>query len=105
MALRRPTAQDKIAYFTKRTLGDKGKVMIWKFEGEDKFNIEYTCPHCCKQGEKQMQLERQRISIKDPITGKRKSNKAYVFQCDACGKDIIVEQWAKAGPGRKKVAE
>jgi predicted RNA-binding Zn-ribbon protein involved in translation (DUF1610 family) len=105
MALRRPTAKDKIAFFTRRTIGNKGKLMIWRFEGEDLFNIEYTCPNCGKSGEKQLVLERKKMSIKDPITGKRKQKNAYVFACDYCKQDIIVEQWAKAMPGRKKISQ
>jgi hypothetical protein len=77
--------------------------MVWRFEGEDEFNIEYTCPHCSKPGEKQLGLEREKVSIKDPVTGKRKRKNAYLIPCDACKQDIIVEQW-KAGPGKKKAA-
>lgn len=105
MALRKPTAQDKIAFFTRRVIGEKGKAMIWRFEGEDEFNIEYTCPHCGKPGEKRMLLERKKASITNPNTGKKKSKKAYLIPCDNCKQDIVIEQWAKAGPGKKKAAE
>lgn len=104
MVLRKPTANDKIAFFTKRVIGDKGKVMIWRFEGDDVFNIEYTCPHCGKPGEKQLALEREKVSIKNPVTGKRKSKKAYIIPCEHCKQDIIIEQWTRAGPGKKKAA-
>ena len=104
MALKRPTAQDKIAFFTRRSLGDKGKVMIWRFEGDEKFNIEYVCPHCGKTGEKQVEMEREKVSIKDPETGKRKRKNAYLIPCDYCQQDMIIEQW-KAGPGKKKATE
>jgi len=102
MALRKPTAQDKIAFFTRRILGEKGKAMIWRFADEDEFNIEYICPHCGKPGEKRMLLERKKASITNPNTGKKKSKKAYLIPCDACKQDIVIEQWAKSGPGKKK---
>ncbi len=104
MALRKPTAQDKIAFFTRRILGEKGKAMIWRFADEAEFNIEYTCPHCGKPGEKRMLLERKKVSITNPTTGKRKSKKAYLIPCESCKQDIVIEQWAKAGPGKKKAA-
>jgi hypothetical protein len=50
-----------------------------------------------------MLLERKKVSITNPATGKRKSKKAYLIPCDACKQDIVVEQW-KAGPGKKKAA-
>lgn len=98
MALRKPTSQDKFAYFTKRTI-NSGKIMIWRFEGENIFNIEYVCPYCNKSGEKQENLERQKIALKE--NGKRKQTKAYIVKCDFCGKEIIVEQWAKKRVGVK----
>ncbi|MEM4714325.1 MAG: hypothetical protein QXQ79_02170 [Candidatus Nanoarchaeia archaeon] len=97
MVLRKPTANDKFAYFTKRAIGN-GKIVIWRFEGDNIFNIEYTCPHCGKSGEKQEILERQKITIKE--NNKRKQTNAYIIKCDFCGKEIIVEQWAKKR-GRK----
>ncbi|MGB9675187.1 MAG: hypothetical protein ACP5IJ_01055 [Candidatus Nanoarchaeia archaeon] len=100
MALRKPTAQDKLAYFTKRVIGS-GKIMIWRFEGEDLFNIEYVCPNCGKSGEQQKELKREKVSIKNEA-GKSKRVNAFIIKCDFCGADIIVEQWAKAGPGRKR---
>jgi predicted RNA-binding Zn-ribbon protein involved in translation (DUF1610 family) len=104
MALRRPQPGDKVTFFTKRALGDKGKITIWKLESDSQYSIEYICPHCGKSGEKQETLERQKVSQKNPETGKRKTIKAFIIKCDSCGKDIIIEQWAKAGPGKKKAA-
>lgn len=104
MTLKRPQPGDKVTFFTKRALGEKGKITIWKLEGDDKYSIEYTCPHCSKSGEKQQGLERQKVSQKNPETGKRKTIKAFVFKCDSCGQDIVVAQWAKGGPGKKKAA-
>jgi predicted RNA-binding Zn-ribbon protein involved in translation (DUF1610 family) len=104
MALKRPQPGDKIVFFTKRSLGNNGKITIWKLESDADYSIEYTCPHCDKSNEKQQNLEREKVSQKDPETGKRKTKKAFVIKCDNCGQDIIVEQWAKAGPGKKKAA-
>jgi len=100
MVLRKPTSQDKLSFFTRRAIGE-GKIMIWQFEGENIFNVEYTCPNCKKSSEKQMELERQKVSIKDE-KGKRKRVNAYIIKCDFCGYDIIVEQWAKRFPGAGK---
>jgi|GEM_PF-2342735 len=102
MVLKRPQPGDKIIFFTKRALGDKGHITIWRFDGDMRYNIEYTCPHCGKPGEKHQELEREKVSQKNPETGKRKTKKAFVIQCDSCNADIIVEQWAKSGPGKKK---
>ena len=101
MALRKPGADDKLAYFTKRTLGDKGKVMMWRFAGEDMTNLEYVCPHCGKLGEKQVEFERQKVSVKDPKTGKSKRKNAFIFDCEHCSQKIVLEQWIKKGPGKK----
>ena len=101
MTLRKPTATDKLAYFTRRTIGDKGKVMMWRFEGDDLTNLEYVCPHCCKTGEKRVQFERQKTTVKDKETGKSKRKNAFIFKCEHCEKDIVLEQWVKKGPGRK----
>jgi len=103
MALRKPKPGDKLAYFTKRTIGEKGKVMVWRFEGEELANIEYTCPFCGYQGEKQQKFERIKISIKDE-SGKRRQVQVFRFQCDNCGKNIDLEKWVKKGPGRRKKA-
>jgi hypothetical protein len=101
MVLRKPTATDKLAYFTRRALGDKGKVMLWRFADEDLTNVEYTCQHCGKPGEKQVTFERTKISIKKP-NGKRKSVQAFILKCDSCSQDMVLEQWVKKGKGKKK---
>ena len=98
MALRKPSANDKLAYFTRRTIG-QGKVAVWRFEGEELANIEYTCPHCGKSGEKQQAFERQKKRIE--IRGKKKSADVFTFACDSCGQNIDLEKWVKKGPGRK----
>ncbi|MBD3263243.1 hypothetical protein GF374_02595 [Candidatus Woesearchaeota archaeon] len=42
-------------------------------------NIEYTCPHCKYEGEKQAPF-------------KRTSTKTFKFKCDKCGKIITVKK-------------
>jgi len=102
MTLRKPGPDDKLAYFTRRTLGDKGKVMVWRFQGEELANIEYTCPHCEKTGEKQAVFERQKVAIKNENTGKSKKKEAFVMDCEHCNGKMVLEQWVKKG--RKKAA-
>lgn len=99
MALKRPKPGDKLDYFTRRTI-DKGKAMVWKFEGEKLANIEYTCPYCNSKGEKQQKFERIRTSIVNE-KGKRKRVEAFRFQCDSCGKDIDLVKWVKKGRKKK----
>ncbi|MFH0869362.1 MAG: hypothetical protein V1839_03990 [archaeon] len=100
MALRKPGPDDKLAYFTKRTLGEKGKVMVWRFQNEEIANIEYTCPHCEKTGEKQQPFVREKMSVKDPKTGKSKKKDVFRFVCDFCSQNIDIEKWVKK-MGRK----
>lgn len=92
MALRRPSQGDKLEYFTRRTIGS-GKAMVWRFAGEELANIEYTCPHCGHQGEKQQAFER--VKKRMEIRGKKKTVDAFVFMCDSCGKEIALEKWTK----------
>lgn len=40
MALKQPESMDECVYFTRRTVGDKGKQMAWVFRGQ--------CPKCKK---------------------------------------------------------
>ena len=101
MVLRRPGPNDKLAYFTKRTY-DKGKIMVWRFEGEELANIEYTCPHCDKTGEKQQPFVREKMAVKDPKTGKSKKKDVFRVVCDFCSQPIDLEKWVKKGPGKKK---
>jgi len=100
MSLRKPGPNDKLAYFTRRTF-DKGKVTVWRFEGESLANIEYTCPHCGKSGEKQQTFEREKKRIE--IGGKKKTKEVFTVVCDSCGKEIDLEKWVK-GMGGKKAA-
>ncbi|MBS3064911.1 MAG: hypothetical protein J4451_00165 [DPANN group archaeon] len=98
MTLRKPGPGDKLAYFTRRTLAGNCAIMVWKFEDEDLANIEYTCPHCKKSGEKQQLFEREKKRME--IKGKKKTVDAFTFACDNCGKEISLEKWVKKG--RKK---
>ncbi len=102
MALRKPYPNDKLSYFTRRTLGDKGKVIVWRFEGEELANIEYTCPHCGSSGEKQQPFARQKKRME--IAGKKKVVDVFTFTCDSCNQNIDLEKWGKKGPGRRKAA-
>lgn len=101
MALRKPTAQDKLAYFTRRALPNGGKATVWRFEGEEIANIEYACPFCKNAGEKQQAFARVPARIVNEKTGKSKKGEVFRFQCDSCGKDIDLPKWVKKGPGRK----
>lgn len=104
MVLPKPKAGDKLNYFTSRKLENDGFARVWRFEGEDLVNIEYKCPSCKHSGEKQQVFERQKVSIKNPRTGKRKTVQAFVFKCDKCGHEIKLEKWGRGGPGKKKAA-
>lgn len=99
MVLRKPGPGDKIAHFTRRAIG-KGKIMLWRFEGEDITNVEYTCPHCGHNGETQQTFEEIKITI---ITekGKKKRVRAFRFQCEKCKKDIDIVRWTKKGRKKK----
>lgn len=99
MALRKPGPNDKLAYFTRRPLGDKGRVTVWRFEGEELANIEYACPHCGKSGEKQQIFERQKKRLE--IEGKKKTKEVFTVVCDHCHQNMDLEKWVK-GMGRKK---
>ena len=48
-------------------------------------NIEYTCPHCSHTGEKQIPFKRKKIKGID----------ALVFECDNCGKKILITKKMK----------
>ncbi len=96
MALKKPGPGDKLAYFTRRTI-DKGKVILWRFEGDELTNVEYTCPHCGYNGETQQNFEEIKITITTE-KGKKKRVRAFRFQCDKCGKDIDIVRWTKKGP-------
>lgn len=100
MALRKPVAGDKLSYLTRRTIGT-GKAMVWKFEGEELANIEYTCPSCSKSGEKQQLFERVKAKILNEKTGKSKQGEVFRFSCDFCKANIDLPKWTKKGPGRK----
>ncbi|MBI4095788.1 MAG: hypothetical protein HY438_02920 [DPANN group archaeon] len=101
MVLRKPGANDKLAYFTRRALPNGGKATVWRFEGEELANIEYSCPFCKNSGEKQQAFARVAARIVNEKTGKSKKGEVFRFQCDSCGKDIDLPKWVKKGPGRK----
>ena len=104
MALRRPQPGDKVNYFTNRVLDNgKGFAKVWRFEGEEKANIEYKCPSCGHAGEKQQVFEREKVSIINPNTGKKKKADAFIIACDKCGAEMKLEKWTKS-MGRKKAA-
>ncbi len=101
MALRKPTADDKLAYFTRRALPNGGRALVWRFEGEHIANIEYICPHCLHVGEKQQAFERVKAKIVNEKTGKSKSGEVFRFTCERCHKNIDLPKWVKKGPGKK----
>ncbi|HIH14534.1 MAG TPA: hypothetical protein HA224_04765 [Nanoarchaeota archaeon] len=100
MALRKPGANDKLAYFTRRDLPNMGKATVWQFEGEELANIEYACPFCKHIGEKQQAFARVEARYVND-KGKSKKGEVFRFQCDACRKDIDLPKWVKKR-GRKK---
>ncbi|OYT32822.1 hypothetical protein DRJ22_00375 [Candidatus Woesearchaeota archaeon] len=48
-------------------------------------NIEYTCPHCSYSGEKQIPFKRKKVKGVDSL----------VFECDKCGKKILITKKMK----------
>ena len=127
MALQKPKSTKELRYFSRKTLENGGRAMVWVFnpkcpecgekglqmpfnEETGKYksrgknfvcrncghevpkkvikeelptaNIEYTCPHCKYQGEKQAPL-------------KRNSKKEFRFKCDSCNETIIVGKKGK----------
>ena len=65
--------------------------IIEKEEYEDSLdaNIEYTCPEGHSH-DKIMPFKRQKISIKDPKTGKNKRKLGITFNCQTCDFEIKV---------------
>lgn len=49
-------------------------------------NIEYVCPHCSHSGEKQIPFKRKKVKGVD----------ALVFECDSCGKKILITKKMKS---------
>ena len=87
--LRRPQPGDKINYFTNRVLENgKGYAKVWRFEGDAMANIEYKCPACGNSGEKMQEFAREKVSMKNPKTGKSKRVEALIFTCDSCKSEI-----------------
>ncbi len=48
-------------------------------------NIEYVCPHCSKSGEAQVPFKRKKV----------KGVESIVFECDSCGKKILITKKMK----------
>ncbi len=57
--------------------------------------IEYTCPECGHQAEKEVPFKRKKVQLLDPKTGKKKSADALVFECDNCGFSIKITKKMK----------
>lgn len=58
-------------------------------------NIEYTCPHCTNKGEIQVPFKWQKVQVFNEEAQKKKSINAVKFQCQKCGKDILVTKKMK----------
>ncbi|MBW2972914.1 hypothetical protein KY346_00815 [Candidatus Woesearchaeota archaeon] len=58
-------------------------------------NIEYTCPHCGNKGELQVPFKRKKVQVFDEEAQKKKSMDAVKFQCQKCGKDILITKKMK----------
>ena len=69
---------------------------VEKKEYEDTLtiNIEYTCPHCANKGELQLPFKWKKAQVFNE-EGKKKSIDAIKFQCEKCGKDILLTKKMK----------
>lgn len=67
MSLKKPESMEGLVYFTRRSIDDKGKIMVWVYRQK--------CPKCGKEimGKP-----------KDPKTGEAKT-RAKEYQCAECG--------------------
>ncbi len=93
MAFPRPASFDDCEFYTKRAIGE-GKVEAFAVKAEPStVMVNYTCPRCKKEDSVKIPYEIKSVGIKDE-KGKRKSVKAFVFEC-SCGEKIIMEKWAK----------
>lgn len=67
MAIRQPESMDELVYFTRRDIGDNGKVMVWVFR--------QLCPEC-KKGIMGKPMDKK--------TGKIKT-RSTAYACPECG--------------------
>jgi len=58
-------------------------------------NVEYVCPHCGNKGELQVPFKRKKVQLLDEESGKKKAVDAIKFQCEKCGKDILITKKMK----------
>lgn len=67
------------------------------YEGGLECSIQYTCPHCEKQGEATAPFQRKKVTITDEAEGGKKvSVEAVRFECGSCRKTIdIVKKMKK----------
>lgn len=72
-----PNSMDELVYFTKRSYGDKGKVMAWSYRG--------MCPECGKG--------RMGKPI-NPKTGKPKI-RSKEYECPECSYTVEKEEYEK----------
>jgi predicted RNA-binding Zn-ribbon protein involved in translation (DUF1610 family) len=70
---------------------------VEKKEYEDTLtcNIQYTCPHCENKGEIQVSFKRKKVQVFDEESQKKKAIDAIKFQCQKCGKDVLVTKKMK----------
>ena len=70
---------------------------VEKEEYEDTLtaNIEYTCPNCKEFGANQVPFKRQKVTITDSKSGKKKRVDAVICPCDKCGFNINITKKMK----------
>jgi predicted RNA-binding Zn-ribbon protein involved in translation (DUF1610 family) len=73
MALRQPESMEECVYYTKRSLGDKGKIIVWVFREK--------CPKCGKG-----------LMGKPVVKGKVKT-RADTYECPECKFSLPKEEY------------
>ncbi|MCK5040063.1 MAG: hypothetical protein KAR87_03785 [Candidatus Aenigmarchaeota archaeon] len=84
---------NKAAYFTKRTLDDRGggitgEIILWRMKGEKEFKYILDCPFCKEHSEcESIEFEK----------------KPYKFRCPACDKIIRIGKLKEALKKRRAI--
>lgn len=73
MALKEPGSMDECFYFTRRTMGEKGKAVAWVYRRE--------CPKCGK------------AKMGKPAEGGKVKVRAKEYVCPACGYTVSKEEY------------
>ena len=58
-------------------------------------NVEYICPKCKNNGAEQVPFKREKVTITNIKTGKKKRVDAIVVSCDNCGENINITKKMK----------